>query len=138
LPETSSPPPIFSLFCPVCGTSFRETRSVERNLQRFFVYAEKVYLCIDKQSGMNQRFTYSIPPHALSFPATASHICVSEPRPTSLNHPVQPLKGLRDPRAASVSYRAFAPVGAGTGHRVCAGTSDRGNQKEDLFKLLVK
>ena len=101
-------------------------------------YAEKMYLCPDKQSGMNQRFTYSIPPHALSFPATASHICVSEPRPTSLNHPVQPLKGLRDPRAASVSYRAFAPVGAGTGHRVCAGTSDRGNQKEDLFKLLVK
>ena len=28
----ASPPPIFSLFCPVCGTSFRETRSVERNL----------------------------------------------------------------------------------------------------------
>ena len=73
---------------------------------------------------MNQRFTYSNPTRTLSFPATASHICVSEPRPTSLSHPVQPLKGLRDPRAASVSYRALAPVGAGTGHRVCAGTSD--------------
>ena len=73
---------------------------------------------------MNQRFTYSNPTRALSFPATASHVCVSELCPTSLNHPVQPLKGLRSPRAASVSYRAFAPVGAGTGHRVCAGTSD--------------
>ena len=72
---------------------------------------------------MNQRFTYSNPTRTLSFPATASHICVSEPRPTSLSHPVQPLKGLRDPRAASVSYRALAPVGAGTGHRVCAGIS---------------
>jgi RHS repeat-associated protein len=70
-----------------------------------------MYLCIDKQSGMNQRFTYSIPTHALSFPATASHICVSEPRPTFLSHPVQPLKGLRSPRAASVSYRALAPYG---------------------------
>ena len=61
---------------------------------------------------MNQRFTYSIPTHALSFPATASHICVSEPRPTSLNHPVQPLKGLRESFATAVSYRALAPNGA--------------------------
>ena len=30
---------------------------------------------------MNQRFTYSIPPHTLSFPATADRICVAEPRP---------------------------------------------------------
>lgn len=34
LPVTPSPPPIFSLFCPVRGAPFRETRSVERNLQR--------------------------------------------------------------------------------------------------------
>ena len=32
LPVTPSPPPIFSLFCPVRGAPFRETRSVERNL----------------------------------------------------------------------------------------------------------
>ena len=61
---------------------------------------------------MSQRFTYSIPPHALSFLATASQICVAKPRPTFLSHPVQPLKGLRSPRAASVSYRALAPDGA--------------------------
>ena len=30
--EKGIPPPIFSLFCPVRGTSFHETRSVERNL----------------------------------------------------------------------------------------------------------
>ena len=30
---------------------------------------------------MNQRFTYSIPTHALPFPATADRICVAEPRP---------------------------------------------------------
>ena len=73
---------------------------------------------------MNQRFTYSNPTRTLSFPATASHVCVAEPRPIFLNHPVQPLKGLRDPRTASVYCRALAPHGAGTGHRVCAGTSD--------------
>ena len=73
---------------------------------------------------MNQRFTYSNPTRTLSFLATANHICMSEPRPTSLNHPVQPLKGLRGTHTAAVSYRASVPVGAGTGHRVCAGTSD--------------
>ena len=30
---------------------------------------------------MSQCFTYSIPPHTLPFLATASHICVAEPRP---------------------------------------------------------
>ncbi len=30
---------------------------------------------------MNQRFTYSIPTHALPFPATADRICVAGPRP---------------------------------------------------------
>ena len=30
---------------------------------------------------MNQRFKYAIPPHALSFPATADRICGAEPRP---------------------------------------------------------
>ena len=30
---------------------------------------------------MSQRFTYSIPTHALPFPATADRICVAEPRP---------------------------------------------------------
>ena len=56
-------------------------------------------------------------------------------------HPVPPLKGLQEPRTASVSYRAsvpaghagrgvalsyraLAPGGAGTGRRVCTGTSE--------------
>ena len=39
-------------------------------------------------------------------------------------HPVQPLKGLPGTRATDVSYRALAPVGAGTGRRVCTGTSE--------------
>ena len=46
-----------------------------------FLFAEKMYLCLDKPSGMSQRFTYSIPPHALPSPATADRICVAEPRP---------------------------------------------------------
>ena len=39
-------------------------------------------------------------------------------------HPVQPLKGLPGTRATDVSYRALAPGGAGTGRRVCTGTSE--------------
>ena len=39
-------------------------------------------------------------------------------------HPVQPLKGLPGTRATDVSYRALAPGEAGTGHRVCTGTSE--------------
>ena len=39
-------------------------------------------------------------------------------------HPVPPLKGLPGTRATDVSYRALAPGGAGTGRRVCTGTSE--------------
>ena len=39
-------------------------------------------------------------------------------------HPVPPLKGLPGTRATDVSYRALAPDGAGTGHRICTGTSE--------------
>ena len=39
-------------------------------------------------------------------------------------HPVQPLKGLPGTRATDVSYRALAPGGADTGHRICTGTSE--------------
>ncbi len=38
-------------------------------------------------------------------------------------HSVQPLKGLRNPRAA-ISYRALAPDGAGFCCRICTGTSE--------------
>ena len=85
---------------------------------------------------MSQRFTYSIPPHTLPFPATASHICVAEPRPHAMPFPatadricvvapsthirrfsvpcpVQPLKGLRGTCADTVFYRAVVPAGHG-------------------------
>ena len=39
-------------------------------------------------------------------------------------YPVQPLKGLPGTRATDVSYRASVPGGAGTGRRVCTGTSE--------------
>ena len=39
-------------------------------------------------------------------------------------HPSPPLQGLPGTRATDVSYRALAPGGAGTGRRVCTGTSE--------------
>ena len=95
-----------------------------------------MYVCIDKQSGMNQWFTYSIPTHAQPFPVMADLFCVAEPRPTPTSRPVQPLKGLRNPRAASVSYRALAPNGAGIWCRVCAGIS--GPQPTANYSLLTR
>ena len=41
-----------------------------------------------------------------------------------VSSPVQPLKGLWETRAASISYRALAPGGAGFCYRICTGTSE--------------
>ena len=71
--------------CKFLTTYFAEKCESRPHLS--FLFAEKMYLCLDKPSGMSQRFTYSIPPHALSLLATASHICAAEPLKHTLSFP---------------------------------------------------
>ena len=71
-----SPPVV--VICPFCAIPPAAQLPVSR---------KNVSLPRCKQSGMSQRFTYSIPPHTLPFLATASHICVAEPRPHTLPFP---------------------------------------------------
>ena len=82
-----------------------------------------MYVCTDKQSVMNQRFTYSIPPHTLSFLATGNPICVAEPRPHTYGEIVRadkrdtrrwmvnPLMGITPAHRTSLGYRYVSPNG---------------------------
>ena len=83
---------------------------------------------------MSQCFTYSIPPHALSFPATADRICVAEPRPHTYGEiiradtrdtrrwMVNPLTGITPAHRTSLGYyRYVSPNGDNIWDRIYTG-----------------
>ena len=82
-----------------------------------------VFLYRCKQLGMNQRFTYSIPPHTLSFLATASHICAAEPSQASAEiiradtcdtrRWMNPLAGIMSTHRNALGHRYSSPHGDG-------------------------
>jgi len=92
---------------------------------------KKYYFCTVEQSRMSHDRTYR-PVRRVPAPRLrdADGSMRQAPRRSAghaghaATHPVQPLKGLPGTRATDVPYRALAPGGAGTGRRVCAGTSE--------------